>query len=269
MKNMFDTHEQFLERNLRKHSRSVLILGEKNQKKLTESTVTIAGLGAVGTSIFEILVRQGVGRIIGIDPDLTVEDHNLDRQFLYREKDIGKPKALLAKENAREINSDVEVIPYVGKFSDAIKSSLSEVIKYSDLLISGIDNRLGRYSVSRFSYVYNIPHLDGATGGFNCRAYVFPEPRKGPCYLCTLTKKDYEEISKIFSCTRREGNNFVAPAIVQTGVQVATILAMEAIKILIGFPVRYNEIRVNLMSWSIMKGKLDPTKGHREGHIFL
>jgi len=251
------------DRFFQKHNRSLLVLGEQVQKRILESTFVIAGLGAVGTPLFEILVRMGIGKIIIIDPDRKVEDHNLDRQFLYREEDVGKPKVLAAKENALEINSDVQVISYVGRFSDALESSLFESIKRSDIIFSAIDNRLGRYSVARFCYAFNIPHIDGTTGGYNCRAYIFPEPRKGPCYLCTLTRKDYEEISKNFSCIRRENTSFIAPAIVQTGVQVADIMAIEAIKILSGKIPEYNEIRVNLEDWSLMKEKIDLSEGHR------
>jgi len=252
---------------LGKHNRSIPILGREGHERLADSVVVIAGVGAIGSILFEIMVRQGIGLVIVIDPDLAVESHNLDRQFLYRERDLGKPKATAAKEAAKEINEDVEVVPYVGTFSNAINSSLRELVSSADLIVSAIDNRLGRYSVSRFAYTHGIPHLDGATGEFNCRAYIFPHPHKGPCYLCTLTKKDYEEISKVFSCTRKTDNDSIAPAITETGVQVANVLAIEAIRLLLGMPTRYNEIRMNLYDWNLFAENIETSSGHSNGHI--
>lgn len=251
---------------LERHDRSIRIIGEKRQERLAKSTIVVAGIGAVGTPLLEIMVRQGVETIIVIDPDPKVEEHNLDRQFLFRESSVGRPKVLAAKSACIEINSNVEVIPYIGTFSQAVNSFLITDLEPADLIFSGIDNRLGRYSVAKFAFTHDIPHLDGATGGFNCRGYIFPNPRKGPCLLCTFSKKDYEEISKPYSCTRRTRNS-IAGAITETGVIVATILAMEAVKLLTGIPLYYNEIRLNLENWKPTTEKIDPTENHRYFHI--
>jgi adenylyltransferase/sulfurtransferase len=251
----------------RRHSRSIEVIGEKRQKQLAKSKIVIGGVGAVGTPFLEIMVRQGIGTIIVIDPDREVEEHNLDRQFLFKESSIGKPKALSAKEESLKINSNVEIFPYIGTFSKAIYSSLKDDIATADLVFSGIDNGIGRYSVAKHAFIQNIPHLDGATGGFNCRAYVFPFPREGPCLLCTFSKKDYEEISKSYSCTRRNGNILIGGAITETSVMVADILAMEALKLLVGIPTYYNEIRVNLENYEIMAERVAPMQNHRFFHV--
>jgi adenylyltransferase/sulfurtransferase len=113
---------------LAKHDRSIPILGKEGHERLENSVVVVAGLGAIGSVFFEIMVRQGIGIVIAIDPDQTVENHNLDRQFLYREIDLGKQKATAAMETAKEINKEVDVVSYVGTFSQAINSSLRETI---------------------------------------------------------------------------------------------------------------------------------------------
>lgn len=250
-----------------RHLRSELILGRNGHRRLSDSVVAIAGIGAVGTVAGEILCRQGVGTLIGIDPDPRVEEHNLDRQFVYRQRHIGKPKALAMEEALSEVNSEVHVIPYFGEFEEAIKSSCRSVIRSSDVLISAVDNGLARYSVSKYSLIHNIPHLDGATGGFNCRAYVMPHPREGPCLICTFTRKDYEEISKPFSCTRR-GRSRPAPAITETGAQIGTVLATETLKLLLGIPVEYNEIRINMEDWRVATDRIEPQPSHSDAHAW-
>lgn len=251
-----------------RHRRSELILGKKGHKKLRRSVVTIIGLGAVGSATAEILARQGLGTLIGVDPDSRIEQHNLDRQFLYREKHVGKPKALAAEKTIAEINSEVQFIPYVGEFEEAIRSSCSNIILSSNVLVSAVDNGLARYSVSKYSLIHDIPHLDGATGGFNCRAYVMPHPREGPCLTCTFSRKGYEEISRPFSCTRRNSSQ-PAPAITETGFQVAAVLAIETVKLLLGKPVQCNEIRISMNTWSIFAERIDPSPSHVIRHIMI
>ena len=251
---------------MNRHVRSELILGKIGHKKLRRSVVTMIGLGALGSVIAEIFARQGIGTLIGVDPDIKIEEHNLDRQFLYREKHVGKPKASAAQEAIAEINSEIQFIPYIGEFEDAISSSCSSIISSSNVLVSAVDNGLARYSVSKYSLIHDIPHLDGATGGFNCRAYVMPHPREGPCLICTFSRRDYEEISRPFSCTRRNSSQ-PAPAITETGFQAATILTLETVKLLLGKPVQYNEIRINMDAWSIFAERIAASPSHTMLHI--
>ena len=63
-------------------------IGKEGQKKICSSTVAVVGLGALGSSVCEILVRAGVGRLFIFDNDI-VELTNLQRQTIYDEKDLG------------------------------------------------------------------------------------------------------------------------------------------------------------------------------------
>ena len=50
----------------------------------------------------------GFGTIRIVDPD-CIEESNLNRQLLYREGDIGRPKAETAAQTIRAMKSSVEV----------------------------------------------------------------------------------------------------------------------------------------------------------------
>ena len=69
-------------------------VGEKGQRKLLGSRVTLAGCGALGTVLANHLVRGGVGFVRIIDRDF-IEPSNLQRQVLFDEQDIADnlPKA--------------------------------------------------------------------------------------------------------------------------------------------------------------------------------
>ena len=91
-------------------------IGKKGQSKLLKSTAAIVGLGALGSNSAELLARGGIGRLLLIDRDV-VELSNLQRQRLFNEDDIGKPKALAAKEHLNEINSEVEIAFLINYFN--------------------------------------------------------------------------------------------------------------------------------------------------------
>ena len=68
----------------------------------------MVGLGGLGNFVGLGLTLMGVREILAIDKDV-VELHNLNRQFLYREKDVGRSKAKVFCERIKEINPDVNV----------------------------------------------------------------------------------------------------------------------------------------------------------------
>ncbi|MDN5358836.1 MAG: molybdopterin-synthase adenylyltransferase [Candidatus Diapherotrites archaeon] len=88
-----------------------------DQEALSRSRVLVAGAGGLGNFVATELALAGVGEIVIVDPD-TVEIHNLNRQFLYREEDIGKYKAEIAEERLKEINPHVSVKGFVGRWQD-------------------------------------------------------------------------------------------------------------------------------------------------------
>ena len=70
-------------------------IGIDGQRRLAEAKVAVCGLGALGSTIAERLVRCGVGTVHLIDRD-WVELDNLPRQTLYTEEDAlnAIPKAI-------------------------------------------------------------------------------------------------------------------------------------------------------------------------------
>src|SRR6476660_3775779 len=99
-----------------RYSRQILFpeIGRSGQEKLLAARVLIVGCGALGASHAEMLARAGVGHLRIVDRDF-VEFTNLQRQTLFSESDAAEriPKAVAAGARIGEINSGIEVEPFV------------------------------------------------------------------------------------------------------------------------------------------------------------
>ena len=89
-------------------------IGERGQERLRDSTVLIAGCGALGTVAADLLCRAGVGTLVIVDRDV-VEATNLQRQTLFTERDAerGIPKAEAARLRLGQANSTVRIRAFV------------------------------------------------------------------------------------------------------------------------------------------------------------
>ena len=90
-------------------SRNIKFWGEKKQAILKDSSILIAGMGGLGCTVAENLVRAGIGKLILVDNDIITET-NLNRQILFDQIDIGKSKVITAKKKLLRINSKIEIM---------------------------------------------------------------------------------------------------------------------------------------------------------------
>lgn len=90
--------------------------GEALQKRFSEATVAICGLGGLGSHIATTLARAGIGRLILIDFD-QVEVSNLHRQQ-YKAAQVGRNKTEALAENLREISPYLILTTYQEKVTE-------------------------------------------------------------------------------------------------------------------------------------------------------
>lgn len=132
--------------------RSIGLLGEEKYNIIKDKTVCIFGLGGVGGTAIEALVRTGLKKVILVDFD-KVDISNLNRQILYIRKDVGKDKAECAKERLISINPDLEVISYKCK---AQEFDFNQKI---DFVIDAIDDVDGKVFIAKNCIEKCIPFL--------------------------------------------------------------------------------------------------------------
>jgi adenylyltransferase/sulfurtransferase len=197
-------------------------MGEVGQRKLLNSRVTLAGCGALGTVLANILVRAGVGFVRVIDRDF-VETSNLQRQVLFDEADVSEnmPKAEAAAKKLRAINSTVTVEPVV---ADIDRTNIVELCQDADLILDGTDNFEIRYLINDVAVKLNKPWVFG--GCIGSHGQVLPIlPNKTPCLRCV-----FEAAPAPGEAGTCETAGVMGP-IVNI---VASLQATEAIKILTG-----------------------------------
>ena len=79
-----------------------------DQRRLSSSTALVLGVGALGNEIIKNLCLLGIGHIRIVDLDV-VENSNLSRSPLFRQRHEGMAKARAAAQSARELFPAVQV----------------------------------------------------------------------------------------------------------------------------------------------------------------
>lgn len=194
--------------------------GWEAQLKLKKSKVLVVGAGGLGCPVLQYLAAAGVGKLGIMDFDV-VDVSNLQRQILFTESDIGKPKAEVAAERLRAMNSLIEVQSIPERLS---ASNALEWFEQYDLIIDGSDNFTTRYLVNDACVLANKPLVYGAIYTFQGQVSVF-NFQGGPTYRCLFpdppNPKDAPNCSEI-------GVIGVLPGL------IGTLQASEAIKVLTG-----------------------------------
>ena len=166
---------------VRRYSRHLIIpdLAMAGQQRLMNAKVLCVGAGGLGSPALMYLAAAGVGTIGIVEFD-TVDESNLQRQIIHGQSDIGKSKALSAKEKIAEINPFVNVITHELRLDI---SNVMEIFSQYDIIVDGTDNFATRYLVNDACVLLKKPYVWGSIYRFDGQASVF-WAEYGPCYRC-------------------------------------------------------------------------------------
>jgi molybdopterin/thiamine biosynthesis adenylyltransferase/rhodanese-related sulfurtransferase len=169
---------------VRRYSRHLIIpdVGMSGQKRLKNAKVLVIGAGGLGSPALLYLAAAGVGTI-GIAEFDEVDESNLQRQIIHGMSDIGRSKALSAKESIAEVNPYVEVVVHDERLDN---DNVMQVFEGYDLIVDGTDNFATRYMVNDAAYFLGIPYVWGSIYRFDGQASVFAPTMAddAPCYRC-------------------------------------------------------------------------------------
>jgi molybdopterin/thiamine biosynthesis adenylyltransferase len=169
-----------------------------DQNRLRSSTIIVVGAGAVGNEVLKNLALLGVGRLIVCDFD-RIEDHNLTRCVLFRERDVGRLKAEAAAEACGSLDPNVRCVARCGDFWDGL--SIDEIAR-ADAVICCVDNHEARVRLNELCVIAGTDLVNAGIDSRNVSVEVFPI-RSVPgaaCLECNLPHSVYDAIRKRYSC---------------------------------------------------------------------
>ena len=223
-----------------RYSRQVLFekIGVQGQRRLGDSRAVLIGCGALGTVLASTLVRAGLGFLRICDRDY-IERDNLHRQILFDEDDIAAnlPKAEAAAAKLARINSEVTVEPVV---IDVNPTNITRLADGADLLLDGTDNFETRFLINDLAVKTERPWIYGAVIGATglCMTVI---PHDTPCLRCVFEEAPPPEMNPTCDTV-----GVLASAVNL----VASLQAVEAIKLLTGRAEEINRHLVHLDVWS-------------------
>eukprot|EP00668_Euglena_longa_P014209 GGOE01018186.1.p1 GENE.GGOE01018186.1~~GGOE01018186.1.p1 ORF type:complete len:436 (+),score=67.77 GGOE01018186.1:22-1329(+) len=175
------------------------LIGKKipEEDSHAELKILVIGAGGLGCELLKNLALSGFKSIDVIDMD-TIDISNLNRQFLFRQADIGRPKATVAAEFVMRRVPGVQITPHFG----AIEEKDDEFYLQFNLVILGLDSLKARQwindkicslilwedkggEVCEPDDAYIIPMIDGGTEGFKGHVRII-HPTKTASFASTL-----------------------------------------------------------------------------------
>ena len=163
-------------------------IGTEGQRKLAASSVLVVGAGGLGGPLLYALAGAGVGRLVVVDGD-TVSLSNLNRQFLFDQADLGRPKAEAAARRLSAFNPDLRV---EGVEAWLDEKTGMELLADCQLAVAAVDNLPARLALNAACAKKNIPLVNGGVEGWY-GSVMAVEFGKTPCLACCYAGTAPEE----------------------------------------------------------------------------
>ena len=156
---------------VRRYSRHLIIpdVGMDGQKRLKNARVLVIGAGGLGSPALLYLAAAGVGTLGIVEFD-TVDESNLQRQIIHGQSDIGKSKAVSARESIAEVNPLVRVVVHDTRLDN---DNVMDIFAQYDLIVDGTDNFATRYLVNDAAVLSHKPYVWGSIFRFEGQVSVF------------------------------------------------------------------------------------------------
>jgi adenylyltransferase/sulfurtransferase len=213
---------ELTQQEIERYSRHLIIpeVGLVGQRRIKNAKVLIIGAGGLGSPTLLYLAAAGVGTLGIVDYD-TVDESNLQRQVIHSQADLGRSKAVSAKESVLGINPYVNVVLHEVRLDN---DNVLEIFSQYDLILDGTDNFATRYLVNDAAAILGKPYVSGSIFRFDGQVSVFWQGQ-GPTYRDLYPEAPPAAMAP--SCS--EGGVFGVLC-----AAIGSVMATEAIKLITG-----------------------------------
>ena len=154
-------------------SRGVLALGLDAMRRIADTqSITVVGVGGLGSIIAENLLHLGFSRLHLVDADrLSVSNMNRIVGASYKDALEERPKAECLKEHLERINPEAKVTAHVRSVTDG-SPEMAALLALSDWVVVATDNHSSRFAVQEACLRFFTPFI---SAGVN----ISVNPEKG------------------------------------------------------------------------------------------
>ncbi|WVF71622.1 hypothetical protein IAT40_006430 [Kwoniella sp. CBS 6097] len=157
----------------------VAVFGKKFQEKIASNKQFLVGSGAIGCEMLKNWSMMGLATgsngIIHVTDLDTIEKSNLNRQFLFRAKDVGKFKAESAAAAVADMNPGLKgkIIAHQDRVGPETEQEYGdEFFAAIDGVTNALDNVAARQYMDRRCVFYQKPLLESGTLGTKANTQV-------------------------------------------------------------------------------------------------
>jgi adenylyltransferase/sulfurtransferase len=164
---------------LERYARHLVLreIGGVGQARIRAARVLVIGVGGLGSPVALYLAAAGVGTL-GLADDDRVSLSNLQRQILFRERDVGRLKTEAGKEALLALNPGTGVVCHSLRID---RGNAGPLLAAYDLVVDGSDNFETRFAINDAAMEAGKTLVSAAVSEFDGQLATF---RGQPCYRC-------------------------------------------------------------------------------------
>lgn len=133
--------------------------------RVKSATGFIVGSGAIGCELLKNLAMMGIHKVKITDMD-TIEKSNLNRQFLFRNSDIGQYKSSIACEAIKKMRPNLEITALTNRVGNETEYIFNEnFFSDVDCVFNALDNIPARLFVDNLCIKHKKPLFESGTMG--------------------------------------------------------------------------------------------------------
>ncbi|KAL0266020.1 UNVERIFIED_CONTAM: hypothetical protein PYX00_011737 [Menopon gallinae] len=165
---------------MQRYARQIVLpdVGVCGQGRLGDAKVLVVGLGGLGAPVLAYLCSAGVGTIGIVDHDI-VELHNLQRQIIYSEESVGRPKTECALKFAKGLNNTLNIHAYSKRLGT---ENIASIAGMYSVVADCTDSIECRYLISDYCRASGKDMVLASV--LRMSGQIFVLPAGAPCFRC-------------------------------------------------------------------------------------